>query len=137
MLENDKGVRKSFSLNELEDTDIKYLSELVSIASAAKQEKLQEEQLEAEKLAIKLENEDMWYVTLQARNGEVQTKSYFADNNVLATRMALRDYPGTRVLYAKKARNNRAFGRGGFSGSAIPIGVFSTPFVTGTSLTFK
>ncbi len=112
LLENEKGIRKAFAINELNDEDMAYLKDMMVI----KQTQIQKEQVaaqrEATQLISNLHNNDTWELTLYAPNGNYVVRQYFARSNLEARHYALRDFPNARIAGARKVRGrngNRLF----------------------------
>lgn len=113
LLENDKGKRKAFPINELHENDLQYLTNLLSIRNAEIQQRLEREQLAQQRTQLLAQFVDVWTVRMVAPNGELGMRNYFAANSAHAKQLAWQEFPNVRIAGVQRMRRANEWGVGG------------------------
>jgi len=122
LLEDEGGNQKSVPMNELNATDLQYLTNLLSIRNAAIQQNLEQQQLQQQQAQLTSQFVDVWNVRMVAMNGQSGWRNYFAINSLQAKQLALQDFPNARIQSVQKLPRR---GSVGLVGNANNIGLFN------------
>ena len=109
LLEASNGVKQSFPVDELNDSDTHYLSDIVVAKEAVAQNKTLKKELQVELNELRLGYNDVWAVQLIAPNGGTVVRNYLALNNRQAAILAHRDFPNARVGAMRKLRGRSRY----------------------------
>lgn len=104
LLEAKNGARKAFKINELNDTDMHYLKDLLVTRQTAVQEKMSRQKLAMQETELEMQHYDLWELQLTAPNGNSITRRYLARSNMEASWYAVGEFPNARVGTARKLR---------------------------------
>ena len=108
LLENKVGKQKAFAINQLNERDLQYLTNLLSIRNAEIQRQLETKQLEQQRAQLLSQFVDLWAVSMVAPNGERAWRNYFANNSLEAKQQAFREFPNVRVVGVQRVRRGNA-----------------------------
>lgn len=127
LLEDSKGKRKSVAINELNASDLQYVTNLLTIRNAEIQKRLESQQLEQQRIQLLAQFMDVWSVSIVAPNGQRGWRNYFANDSISARRFAFRDFPNAQIVAVRKlGGTNRFFGNG--NAVITPLGI--APIIT-------
>ena len=117
LLENERGKRRAFPINELNSTDLQHLTNLLSIRNAEILKKLERQQIEQQQAQLISQFVDVWSVRMVAPNGQIGWKNYFAANSLQAKQQAWQEFPNVRITGVQRLRRAGALGGGGGGGN--------------------
>ena len=112
LLEDQRGKRKSFPINELTAEDLQHLTNLLSIRNAKIQQQLEKQQLEQQTAQLVSQFVNVWTVRMVAPNGDVAWRNYFAANSLQAKQLAWREFPNVQITGVQKLRRTGTIGGG-------------------------